>query len=164
VFEDELSNAYGPSSLTSTSAPWDEVLEHALESASPLFVEKGVTLNACEAATSAIHVAADAAQLERAIDNLIENALERTPTGGAVIVRTENEPETLYLRVEDNGAAIAPETDKNLFGRENPADTAALRLHFCRVVVENCGGEIGYTPLAGGGNRFWLRLTKVKAP
>ena len=37
---------------------------------------------------------------------------------------------------------------------------AALRIHFCRIVVESCGGEIGYTPLPAGGNCFWIRLTK----
>jgi K+-sensing histidine kinase KdpD len=38
--------------------------------------------------------------------------------------------------------------------------SAALRLHFCRIVVENCGGEIGCASLPAGGNCFWIRLTK----
>ncbi|MEO6970675.1 MAG: HAMP domain-containing sensor histidine kinase [Chthoniobacterales bacterium] len=164
VFEDELRKAYGLSSLTNTSAPWDEVMERALETASPLFVEKGVTLNACEGSTSMVQIPADAAQLERVIGNLLENALERTATGGAVIVRTENEPETLYLRVEDNGAPVALETGENLLGYAAPASAAALRLHFCRIVVKNCGGEIGCTALSGDGNRAWIRLTKITAP
>jgi len=163
VFEDELRNAYGTSSLNTTTTRWDEVLQRALEAASPLFVEKGVTLNACEAATSGVRIPVEAAQLERVIGNLLENALERTPTGGAVIVRTEIEPEALYLRVEDNGAAIAPEIGRSLFDRLDRADVSALRLHFCRIVVENCGGEIGCTTLSDGANRFWVRLTKTTA-
>ena len=163
VFEDELRNAYGSSSLTTSSAHWDEVLERALETAAPLFVEKEVTLNTSEGATEAVQIPADAAQLERVLGNLLENALERTPAGGAVIVQTENEAETLYLRVEDNGAPIAPETRANLFSTLDPTNGAGLRLHFCRIVVENCGGEIGCTALTTGGNRFWIRLTKVTA-
>ena len=163
VFEDELRSAYGSSSLTNTHAHWDTVFRQALEAATPLFVEKGVSLNGGEAAPSAVQLPVDAAQLERVVGNLLENALERTPAGGTVVVRTENEPEALHLRVEDNGAAIAPEICDNLFAKWDPANAAALRLHFCRIVVENCGGEIGCARLPGGGNRFWLRLTKATA-
>ena len=164
VFEDELRSAYGPSSLTNTQADWDVVWRRALDAATPLFVEKGVHLKSDEAAPSAVQLPVDAGQLERVVGNLLENALERTPAGGTVVVRTENEPEALHLRVEDTGATIAPEICDNLFVKWEPTNAAALRLHFCRIVVENCGGEIGCAPLPAGGNRFWIRLTKAAAP
>ncbi len=137
-------------------------MPRALETATPLFAEKRVSLSAGAASRSAFRIAADAANLERVIGNLLENALDRTPAGGAVIVQTEDEPETLCLRVDDNGTVIAPEICQNFFGKL-PANAAGLRLHFCRIVVENCGGEIGCAPLSGGGSRFWVRLTKATA-
>jgi signal transduction histidine kinase len=161
VFEDELRSAYGSSSLTNTHAHWDAVFRQAWEAATPLFVEKGVSLQSGEAAPSAVQLPADPVQLQRVVGNLLENALERTPPGGTVIVRTENEPKALHLRVDDTGEAIAPEICDNLFAKWDPANAAALRLHFCRIVVENCGGEIGCAPLPGGGNQFWIRLTKA---
>jgi signal transduction histidine kinase len=163
VFEEELRSAYGEFSLTNTNAHWDTVLQRALEAATPHFVEKGVRLTAGEADTGAVHISIDAARLERVIGNLLDNALERTPAGGAVNVLTEHHPGGLRLRVEDNGAAIAPEFVENPPDKLDPANASALRLHFCRVVVENCGGEIGCAPLPAGGNRFWVRLTKAGA-
>ena len=163
VFEDELRCAYGEASLTNTNADWETALQRALEAATPHFVEKGVRLTAGEAATSTVRIPVEAARLERVIGNLLHNALERTPSGGSVSVVTEHHPGGLQLRVEDSGAAVAPEFVENLPAKWDPANASALRLHFCRVVVENSGGEIGCTPLPAGGNRFWVRLTKASA-
>jgi signal transduction histidine kinase len=161
AFEDELRQAYGSSSLTTTTASWDVVLQAALETYTPLFVEKGVLLDAGEGDTSAVQIPAEATQLERVVGNLLENALERTPTGGAVVVRTENESDALFVKVEDDGPAIAREVCENQFGRLGAANAGGFRLHFCRIVAENCGGEVGCTALTGGGNRFWIRLPKI---
>jgi len=167
VFEDELRGVYDRSDTTKMGADWNTVLRRALDSAAPLFAEKGVRLDAPAAAASAVQVPADAVHLERVVANLLENALEHTPPSGEVIVRTDEEPEALLLRVEDNGPALAPEVCENLFAKWDSSNAAsqasALRLHFCRIVVENCGGEIGCAPLPAGGNRFWIRLTKTGA-
>ncbi|HEY2343153.1 MAG TPA: HAMP domain-containing sensor histidine kinase, partial [Chthoniobacteraceae bacterium] len=161
VFEDELRSAYGSSSLTNTHANWETVFRQAWEAATPLFVEKGVTLKDGEEVPSAVQVPVDPAQLQRVVGNLFENALDRTPPGGTVTVRTENEPEALRLCVEDTGTAITREMCDSLFAKWDPANATAFRLHFCRIVVENCGGEIGCAPLPDGGNQFWIRLTKA---
>lgn len=165
VFEAELRGVYGRSSPTETGADWNAILRRALDSVAPLFAEKDVRLEASEAAAKIGRISADAHHLERVVANLLENALERTATGGAVVVRADEEADALLLRVEDNGPALAAEACENLFATwdpSNPAATAAaLRLHFCRIVVENCGGEIGCAPHPAGGNHFWLRLTKI---
>jgi two-component system sensor histidine kinase CreC len=112
-------------------------------------------------------VPADPTHLERVVENLLENALERTPAGGAVVVRATEEPEALLWQVEDGGSTIGPDVCANLFVKWDPTNdalpSAALRLHFCRIVAENCGGEIGCQSLPAGGNCFWIRLTKGSA-
>jgi signal transduction histidine kinase len=167
VFEEELRSVQGHSDPTSAGADWNTVLQRALDSAQPLFAEKDVRLDVSEAGIGAAQVPADAAQFERVVANLLENALERTPAGGSIVVRTEDEPEALVLSVEDQGAAIAPEVCENLFVKWDPSKVtspaSALRLHFCRIVAENCDGEIGCTALPAGGQRFWIRLTKNRA-
>lgn len=163
IFEDELRSAYGQAGFTTSPADWETALQRALERATPLFAEKAVVLSASEAVAHAVHIPADAAHLERVIGNLLQNALDRTPPGGSVIVRTAEENETLLLEVDDHGSAVAPDICEKLLARPDRADEAALRLHFCRIVVENCGGEIGCESLPKGGNRFWVRLTKTTA-
>jgi signal transduction histidine kinase len=167
VFEDELRGVYNPFGARQAGAEWNAVLRRALYSAGPLFAEKGVRLEAAAPAAESVRMPVDAAHLERVVMNLLENALERSAPGGAVIVTEKEEPEALLVSFEDAGPILAPEVCENLFARWDPRNTApasALRLHFCRIVVENGGGEIGCAPLPTGGNRFWIRLTKSAGP
>jgi signal transduction histidine kinase len=162
VFEDELRAVYSASSGTHAGADWQAVLPGALDSTAPLFAEKGVHLEAPVPASS-IRVRIDPAHLERVIVNLLENALERSPAGSTVSVRAKEEPEALLVSFEDRGAVLAREVCQNLFARwysATNAPAAILRLHFCRIVIENTDREIGCDSLPGGGNRFWIRLTK----
>ena len=142
VFEEELRGVHGHSDPTTAGADWNVVLHRALDSAKPLFAEKGVRLDAPEAGDSAAQIPVDAAHLERVVANLLENALERTPAGGTVVVRAEDEPEALILRVEDKGAAIAPEVYENLFAQWDPSNAgtpaSALRL----ALLPHRGGEL----------------------
>ncbi len=167
VFEDELRGVYGRSELTTTGADGNAVLRRALDAAAPLFAEKGVRLEEFPETAPVAQVPADPTHLERVIMNLLENALDRTPAGGTVVLRATEEPETLLWQIEDNGTAIDPDVCANLLVRWDPANAAspaaALRLHFCRIVVENCGGEIGFNSFPAGGNCFWIRLPKSSA-
>jgi signal transduction histidine kinase len=167
VFAGDLGGIYGPESEAEVGANWSEVLRRALEAAEPGFETKGVKLQASKAAQLDHRIEADAAQLERAVVNLLENALDHTPAGGEVAVEVDDEPEWLIVRVEDNAPGLSQEVYDNLFTKFGPAtagfEASALRLHFCRIMVENCGGEIGCTPRSGGGNRFWIRLPKSRA-
>src|SRR5699024_6882089 len=52
-------------------------------------------------------VSADIALIERAVSNLVDNALANTPQGGEVRVRLEANSRTVRICVQDNGAGIA---------------------------------------------------------
>jgi signal transduction histidine kinase len=162
VFEEELRAVYGATGERQADADWSVVLHRALHSSSPLFEEKGVRLDA-PAPAPGITIRIDPTHLERVVLNLLENALERSAPGGVVVIRAEEEAEALLVSFQDNGPVMAPEVCKDLFGKWNPTTTApasALRLYFCRIVIENAGGEIGCTSLPESGHRFWIRLPK----
>lgn len=55
--------------------------------------------------------------LREATDNLIDNAVQYTPNGGRITVRSGVEGESSYLEVEDNGPGIAPEERRRVFDR-----------------------------------------------
>ncbi|HEY2711724.1 MAG TPA: HAMP domain-containing sensor histidine kinase [Chthoniobacterales bacterium] len=162
VFEGELRGVHDSAGDRSV-AGWSKALRQAIESVAPLFEEKGVKVDT-SAATVAVRVTVDPIQLERVCLNLFENALERSRSGDTVVVRAEESAETLLVSFEDQGAFVTPEMRENFFAQwssPNDASSAsALRLHFCRIVMENCGGEIDFDSLPAGGNRFWIRLTK----
>lgn len=60
---------------------------------------------------------ADTALLERAMLNLLSNALAYTPNGGTISVRLQKLPKRLLVSVSDNGEGIRPEVIANLFER-----------------------------------------------
>jgi len=55
-----------------------------------------------------VQVSGDALLLREALANLIHNALEYTPSGGRVTVRTGARDDHPFLEVEDDGPGIAP--------------------------------------------------------
>ena len=167
VFEEELRGVCNAAADEAASARWGEVLPRALDSVRPLSDEKDIRLETNDGSANHLALAIDPAKLERVLANLLENALERSARGGAVVVRAEEETEALLVSIEDGGAMLGRGGCENLFARFNPATAAtpaALRLHFCRIVVDNSGGEIGCASVAPGGNRFWVRLPKQSKP
>jgi signal transduction histidine kinase len=54
-------------------------------------------------------VRGDIALVERALENLLQNALHHTPAGGTVSVLLERRDVGVQIRVEDTGCGIVPE-------------------------------------------------------
>jgi PAS domain S-box-containing protein len=97
----------------------------------------------------------DADLTRRVIINLLHNAFKFTPEGGTILIAAEQSSEQegfLRLRVCDTGPGIPPDQRERIFqeyaqieGRLPRAGGRGmgLGLHFCKLVVEAHGGEIG---------------------
>jgi signal transduction histidine kinase len=100
-------------------------------------------------------------RMERAFVNLIANALEAMPEGGAVRITAELEDGTAVVHVEDNGPGIPPEIRSQLFqpfvsaGKRNGL---GLGLALARQTVLEHGGDMWVESAAGRGARFSFRL------
>ena len=68
-------------------------------------------------AVRAVTVNGDIRLLERAIQNIIDNSIKFTPTGGHVSVKLVTEGTTARLKVSDSGPGIRPEDMENIFER-----------------------------------------------
>ena len=97
----------------------------------------------------------------RAIDNLIDNALDHTPPGGAIEVRvqTSEDSKALIVAVDDTGPGVLPELRARLFvpfvsGRH---DGFGLGLALAREIALAHGGNLRYAP-QGSGARFELEI------
>jgi len=62
-------------------------------------------------------VFADVSLIERVIQNLIDNALKFTPSGGKVIVQTSHAERGIKVSVSDSGIGIPEEEKELVFGR-----------------------------------------------
>jgi len=107
----------------------------------------------------------DRSMLQRAISNLVGNALRHTERGQNVVVRLLAEGAAVRVEVENPGAAIDPTHLPHLFdrfyrvdpARHREGEGAGLGLAIVKAIVEAHGGTVGVSS-ADGVNRFWLRL------
>jgi two-component system sensor histidine kinase TctE len=82
----------------------------------PMAVEKNIDLG-YEGASVPVEVNGDANSLMEMLNNLIDNAIRYTPTGGHITVGINVMPEYVELSVEDNGPGIEPQHRERVFER-----------------------------------------------
>ncbi|MFQ5473966.1 MAG: sensor histidine kinase, partial [Dehalococcoidia bacterium] len=71
----------------------------------------------------------DGSRMERAIANLVRNAIEHTPPGGRVDVDVRNDREWAVLTVKDSGDGIDPEDLPHIWERFYRAEKSRRRLN-----------------------------------
>ena len=105
---------------------------------------------------------ADRAQLDRVLDNLVENALRHTPSGGQIRLQARRHGERVIISIEDNGEGIAYGQQGRIFepfvqvGRKKGG--AGLGLALCKEIVQLHGGRIGVYSRPGQGTQFYMAL------
>jgi signal transduction histidine kinase len=111
------------------------------------------------------HTLANPADLEQAIDNLIDNAFAYAE--GPIELETGERDGLAFLSVRDHGVGIPVEergrvTDRFYRGRGVPSGGSGLGLAIARELCEKWGGSLEILDAAGGGTRIELRLRPVK--
>jgi two-component system, OmpR family, sensor histidine kinase KdpD len=114
---------------------------------------------------------ADAAQLERAFANLIENAV-RYSRGRPVSVQARSTDTRLLVRVVDQGPGIEPSERERIFepfyrgARPGPDHWtgSGLGLAIAKGFIEANGGTISVESLPGQGTTFLVSLPLATAP
>jgi two-component system, OmpR family, sensor histidine kinase KdpD len=110
-------------------------------------------------------VRADAAQLERAFANLLENA-SRYSAGEPVSVHVRASGDRVLIRVVDRGPGIAPSERERIFepfyrgpqSVQEPWTGSGLGLAIAKGFVEGNGGTISVESLPGQGTTFAVSL------
>lgn len=109
-----------------------------------------------------VEVAGDAAKLERAIDNLVRNAVHHTPSGSHVRVSVVRDGGGVQLVVEDDGPGVKDTAKDTIFEPfERGASTVAgtgVGLSLVRAIAELHGGRAWVEDRDGGGARFAMFL------
>ncbi|ANW19027.1 HAMP domain-containing sensor histidine kinase [Streptomyces clavuligerus] len=112
------------------------------------------------------YVRAEPAALERALVNVLDNAVKFSPPGSTVEVRLRNGT----LTVRDHGPGIPPEELPHVFERfwRSPSARAlpgsGLGLSIVARTVQQAGGEIRLESPGDGGTRAVLRLPGAAVP
>jgi nitrogen fixation/metabolism regulation signal transduction histidine kinase len=106
------------------------------------------------------NIEADPAQLHRALQNLVLNALDAMPSGGALNLRTARSNGSVRLEVSDTGSGLTPEECARLF---TPYYTTkqhgtGLGLAIVQSVISDHGGRISVESEPGRGSTFRIEL------
>ena len=103
----------------------------------------------------------DVAQVQRALVNVLENALKFSPPHTHVILRAEQRGDEIILRVDDQGPGIAPEeaaAHLRAFQHSPGSGGSGLGLAIARGFTIANGGRIWVEPGQSGGASFVLAL------
>jgi signal transduction histidine kinase len=101
----------------------------------------------------------DEAELSRAVDNLVINAVEASPSGSKVSLSAHSHENSALIRIRDEGPGVDETVTSSLFEPfvTNRAEGTGLGLAIVREIVRAHGGEVRYAPL-GRASAFEIEL------
>ena len=108
------------------------------------------------------HIQADLAQLDRVMDNLLDNAVRHTPKSGRIRLHARRHADRVIISIEDNGEGIPYGQQARIFepfvqvGHKKGG--AGLGLALCKEIVQLHGGRMGVYSTPGKGSQFYLAL------
>jgi signal transduction histidine kinase len=127
----------------------------------PLAVAKGIAI-AVDDGTSPCAISGDRHLLTRAIENLLDNALRFTPTGGTVRITCGKTPACVAFSIADSGPGILPSDLPNIFNplyrgessRNRRTGGVGLGLTIARRILLAHGGDLAAANRPQGGAVF----------
>ncbi len=110
-------------------------------------------------------IQADIGLVERALDNLIDNALKHTPAGGTIQIELAPVSDRIRVQISDSGIGIPPDELPHIFDRfyrrrRNARDNngAGLGLAITKRIVDLHGGSIEVRSQPHAGTVFSIYL------
>lgn len=134
----------------------------------PIAAKKNITLSAGFPEQPNSYITADIGLLNRAISNLINNAIEHTPEGGTVSITFNRDGKDVRLEISDTGSGISEEDLPHIFDRFYRADKsrssenhAGLGLAIAQKIFSLHDGKIAVESPGGQGTIFkiWIPST-----
>ena len=133
-------------------------VREAAENLGPLAISAQKTLEVDEPA-SPVFVRGNTRAVVAAVSNLIENALNHSPPGGAVKIRVTATPS---IEVLDSGPGVPQHMREKIFERfwrgESSKEGAGLGLAIVRRIMRALRGDVSVADAPGGGAKFSLEF------
>lgn len=151
--------------LASEAVELDELVRNILDTVRPSAHERQLELLA-ELPPEPVVVTGDANELDRALLNLVSNAVKFTPSGGRVAVSASVLGDRVRIAVSDTGLGIPEEEQARLFerfyrgsaARQGAVTGSGLGLAIARHIVHRHGGTIELRSKPGRGTTFTVEL------
>jgi two-component system phosphate regulon sensor histidine kinase PhoR len=116
-------------------------------------------------------VMGNADDLQRAIANLLDNAIKSTRENGSIRLTVRDDGEQVIVEVRDNGIGIAPEDLSRIFerfyrverSRTRDAGGTGLGLSIVKHIAQIHGGSVNVESTPGKGSIFRIRLPAARS-
>ena len=147
----------------------------------PMMSEKGIHYtfganaarsdNATRVVNQEVYASVDIDFLREAVNNLVENAIKYTATGGGIWVNVRGDDDRVLINVTDTGIGISPDDLKHVFQKFYRADNSQTRtvggtglgLYLVKQRVEAMGGKVWAESSFGEGSTFYLSFPRITA-
>ncbi len=141
-----------------------ELCQCAADAVLSLFSDTHTTLHLPE--TNAAYIG-DMEWSIQAVANILKNCYEHTPSGGEIVVTTEENPLYTSICIEDSGTGIPPEDLPRLFerfyrGGHTKKDSVGIGLALSKALVEAQNGTLTAENRPEGGTRFVMKFYHFK--
>ena len=171
----DLPRGDGPAVLPVVTQTIDicDVITNEVVGFEALAKERGVTFGVRQCANheaGCTHFSCDPTRIGEIVNNVVSNAIRYTPRGGHVDVDCHPADGHIEIAVTDDGIGIDREDAAHIFeagyrGRaSHESDGSGLGLALTKRFVEEHGGSIDASDVAGHGARFAIRLPSGIAP
>lgn len=141
------------------------IIQTIMHELSPIIHEKGLQLTH-QLETQALPVQIDRVHFSRAVINLVQNAINYTPSGGSISIQTARVDEQMMLTITDTGIGISESDLPRVFERFYRADKArsaatggsGLGLSIVRKIINAHQGSIHLESQVGMGTTVRVTL------
>lgn len=125
-----------------------QLVNERLSAFDDLLVQKELSVK--KSLSSEIHLFGDAQLLQKAVDNLLGNAVSYSPVGSEIFVKLWPEEESVYLTIENTGVHIMDEAIPKLFeafyrvdqSRNRQTGGSGLGLYIVKTILDRHGAKI----------------------
>ena len=134
------------------------VLKKSIESLSPRAEQKDISIIANNL-TSGCNIKGDSHLLERALNNLIDNAVRHTPRNGEIYINCNRDETCVIFTIQDTGEGFSAEDLQRVFeplyrgeaSRNRSTGGAGLGLTISQRIIKQHGGDlvVGNHPKGG---------------
>jgi len=142
-----------------------ELVQDLVQQFTPIADQKNIEIKTIYPENPHAQIYADIGLLDRALSNLIDNALQHTPEGGTVTIKSIQNGKDISLEISDSGTGI-PESDiPHIFDRFYQVDKsrsnssgAGLGLSIAQKILELHGAKITVQSLLNKGTTFKIMM------
>lgn len=148
---------YVESELNTKTVDFNQVIRNSLDSLRPLARQKGISISF--RVTDGCIINGDMHLLERAMNNLLDNAVRHTPAGGDIEVQCNKDDNKVRFTIHDTGPGFSPEELERVFeplyrgeaSRSRSTGGSGLGLTISQRIVKQHGGELAASNHPEGG-------------